>query len=63
EPDVTLAVRPEALSLLLLGRETIGELCLQDAVSLTPADNAEALSLLDALFPRIPLFLPRAQWW
>ncbi|MCJ7752412.1 MAG: hypothetical protein MUQ65_15200 [Armatimonadetes bacterium] len=63
EPDVTLAVRPEALSLLLLGRETIGELYIQDAVSLTAADAAEALSLLDALFPRLPLFLPRAQWW
>ena len=63
EPDVTLAVRPEALPLLLLGRETIGELYVQDAVSITADDAAEALSLLDALFPRIPLFLPRAQWW
>jgi len=63
EPDVTLAIRPEALPLLLLGRETIGELYVQDAVSLTAADAAEALSLLDALFPRLPLFLPRAQWW
>ena len=63
EADITLVVRPEALSLLLLGRETIGELYVQDAVSLTAADAAEALSLLDALFPRLPLFLPRAQWW
>lgn len=63
EADITLAVRPEALSLLLLGRENIGELYIQDAVSLTAADAAEALSLLDALFPRVPLFLPRAQWW
>jgi len=63
EPDVTLTVRPEALPLLLLGRETIGELYVQDAVSLTAADAAEALSVLDALFPRLPLFFPRAQWW
>ena len=63
EVDITLVVRPEALPLLLLGRETIGELYVQDAVSLAAADVGEALSLLDALFPRQPLFLPRSQWW
>ncbi len=63
EPEVTLALRPEVLPLLLLGRETIGELYLQDAVSLTAADAPVALSLLEALFPRLPLFLPRSQWW
>ncbi|HUU53307.1 MAG TPA: hypothetical protein VMY87_00165 [Armatimonadota bacterium] len=63
KPEVTLTVRPEVLPLLLLGRETIGELYAQDAVSLKAADVAEALSLLDVLFPRLPIFLPRAQWW
>lgn len=63
EADITLVVRPDALPLLLLGREAIGELYVQDAVSLTAAEAGEALSVLDALFPRLPLFLPRAQWW
>ncbi len=61
--DIGLAVRPEALPLLLFGREPVRELYLQDMISVTARDVAEALHLLDVLFPRVPLFLPRAQWW
>ncbi len=62
-PSITLTVLPDALPLLLLGRESVGTLYTQDAISLDGDDVAEALRLLDALFPRLPLFLPRAQWW
>ena len=61
--DIELAVRSEALPLLLFGREPVGELYVQDMISVSAGDVAEALHLLDVLFPRLPLFLPRAQWW
>lgn len=62
-PDVTLAIRPEALPCMLLGRESVGQLYVQDAIALTAADVNSALSLLDALFPSSPLYLLRAQSW
>ena len=76
-PSITLTVHPDSLPLLLFGRQPIGELYSQDAASLTAADAtlrsndtslrstsvAHALRLLDVLFPLIPVFLPRAQWW
>jgi hypothetical protein len=63
KPDIRLAARPDALALLLFGRESVGALYLQDALSVDAEDRRTALRLLDALFPRIPAFLPRAQWW
>jgi hypothetical protein len=38
-------------------------LYLQDALRVETSDREEALRLLDTLFPRVPIFLPRAQWW
>lgn len=62
-PDISIAVRPDAFPLLLFGRETVGELYLQDCLSVDASDAREALRLLDVLFPRAPMLLPRAQWW
>lgn len=61
--DISVTVAPEALPLLLLGREYPGELYLRDQLSVNAAEPQDALALLHALFPRIPLSLPRAQWW
>ncbi len=62
-PDISVAAEPDALPLLLFGRETVGELYLQDCLSVDASDAGEALRLLDVLFPRAPILLPRAQWW
>jgi hypothetical protein len=53
----------EALPLLLLGRQWVEDLYLQDWLSVSARGDLDAVALLDALFPRVPLFLPRAQWW
>lgn len=62
-PTFAAEVDPGALPLLLLGRVAVGEAYLQDQLALRAADKGEALRVLDALFPRAPMFLPRAQWW
>lgn len=62
-PDISVAVRPDALPLLVFGRDTVGELYLQDCLSVDAPEAGEALRLLDVLFPRAPILLPRAQWW
>jgi hypothetical protein len=62
-PDISLAVRPDALPLLAFGREMVGELYLQHCLSVDAPEVEEALRLLDVLFPRAPMLLPRAQWW
>ncbi len=62
-PDVDAAVGCEGLPLLLLGRQQAGDLYLQARLSVGAADVREALRLLEVLFTRVPLFLPRAQWW
>ena len=62
-PDISATITQEALPLLLLGRSSVPELYLQDALSVEASDRQHALWLLDALFPRLPLWLPRAQWW
>jgi len=62
-PEIRVTVDPEALLLLLTGRELPGDLYLGDVLSVRARGAQDALSLLDALFPRVPLFLPRAQWW
>ncbi len=63
KPDITVRVHSEALPLLLFGREHVGELYIQDQLTLKAADVEEALRLLHVLFPRLPLYLPRAQSW
>jgi hypothetical protein len=63
EPDIRVEVIPQALPLLLMGRRRAAELYLQDALRVETSDREEALRLLDTLFPRVPIFLPRAQWW
>lgn len=60
---VRVKIEPEALPRLLLGQLTVGEAFLQDQLTVTAAERMQALSLLDALFPRVPLYLPRGQWW
>lgn len=62
-PDVTVTAQFEALPLLLLGRQWTEDLYLQDRLSVSARGGLDAVALLDALFPRVPLFLPRAQWW
>jgi predicted N-acetyltransferase YhbS len=63
DAQVAITVCPEALPLLLLGRVSVGPLYLQDEVVLQADDKTAALELLDALFPRLPMYLPRSQWW
>jgi predicted N-acetyltransferase YhbS len=62
-PAISAQVAPDALPLLLFGRMSVGDAYLQDAIALTAANRAEALELLDTLFPRMPIYLPRSQWW
>ncbi len=61
--DIRLTARPEALALLVFGRERVGELYVQDSVAVDAEDTSQALRLLDVLFPRVPMLFPRAQWW
>jgi hypothetical protein len=63
EAQVEVEIDPEALPLLLLGRLQAGPAYLQDVLTVKAKDGLEALRLLDVLFPRRPLFLPRPQWW
>jgi hypothetical protein len=61
--DIEVTVEPERLPLPLLGRQSLADLYLQNALALSGEGRAEGLRVLEALFPRRPLFLPRAQWW
>ncbi|MBN1460017.1 MAG: hypothetical protein JXA57_10790 [Armatimonadetes bacterium] len=61
--DIETTVDPEWLPLLLLGRESVGELYVQHAITVKARDREYALQVLEALFPRRPVFLPRVQWW
>jgi hypothetical protein len=63
EADIVVTVDPEMLPLLLFGRAAAGELYTQDGIAVTAGDRDVALDLLTALFPRLPTYLPRAQWW
>ena len=62
-PRVTVEVDPEALPTLLLGQRSVRDVFLQDLLSVQASDRMEALHLVDVLFPRLPLYLPRTQWW
>jgi hypothetical protein len=61
--DVLVTVDPDGLPLLLMGRASVGELYSQDMITIAAADREKALRLLNCLFPRLPAYLPRAQWW
>ncbi len=61
--DLSVTVAPEALPLLVMGREWPGDLYLRDQVSVNGMEAQDALALLHVLFPRVPVCLPRAQWW
>jgi predicted N-acetyltransferase YhbS len=61
--DISVTVAPEALPLLLMGREWPGDLYLRDQLSVDATEGQDALALLHVLFPRVPVCLPRAQWW
>ncbi len=63
DPVILIEIAPDGLPLLLLGRTTVGECYLQDQLTVTASDRQAALRLLDLLFPRLPILLPRAQWW
>lgn len=63
EPDVSVRIEPEALPLLLMARQWPGDLYLEGSLSASASERADALRLLQVLFPRTPLYLPRAQWW
>lgn len=62
-PDFAVDLSPEVLPLLIFGRTDAGQAYLQDRLHLRTGDTRKALQLLDALFPRLPMYLPRAQWW
>jgi len=63
DADISVSVQAEALPLLLFARASVGELYVQDALGVEATDRERALGLLEALFPRVPIYLPRAQWW
>ena len=60
---IRVAIHPEALPPLLLGQLRVSEAFLQNRLTVTASDRMQALKLLDVLFPRTPLLLPKGQWW
>lgn len=62
-PIPTFEIAPDLLPPLLFGRISVREAYLQNGLSVEAADKTAALELLDALFPRLPIYLPRSQWW
>jgi putative sterol carrier protein len=63
DPDFSVDISPETLPLLLFGRISVREAFLQACLSVPGPDRPSALALLDCLFPCLPLYLPRSQWW
>jgi hypothetical protein len=63
DADISVRLDPDEVAPLLMGRVSVGELYSQDALAITAADSAEALRVLAVLLPRLPIYLPRAQWW
>ncbi len=65
QPDAPLAfeVAPETLPLLLFGRLAVPQAHLQNQLRVRAEDPWAALRLLETLFPRRPIYLPRVQWW
>lgn len=71
--DLSASIHPEALPSLLFGQLSVARAFLQDRLSVSQSEGSEqaaqhanrtqALQVLDALFPRVPLYMPRAQWW
>jgi len=63
QADIAVHIDPDWLPPLLFGRATIGYLYLQNAVSVRADDVRQALRIIHTLFPPLPMYLPRAQWW
>ncbi len=61
--DVCAVVDPEALPLLLMGRRRAGDLYRHNDLSVGGSDEIDALRMMEVLFPLMPMYLPRAQWW
>ncbi|MGD0110915.1 MAG: hypothetical protein ABSD48_03565 [Armatimonadota bacterium] len=61
--SIRAAIHPEALPPVLLGQLRVSEAFLQNRLAVTASDRMQALKLLDVLFPRAPMFLPKMQWW
>jgi len=62
-PAFSVEISPEVLAPLLFGRTSVREAFLQDRLSLSVRDDPAALAVLDALLPRVPIYLPMSQWW
>ncbi len=62
-PALSVEISPEVLAPLLFGRMSVREAFLQDRLSVSVRDDAAALAVLDALFPRVPIYLPLSQSW
>jgi len=62
-PGIRVTIHPEALPPVLLGQLRVSEAFLQNCLTMTAPDRMQALKLLDVLFPRAPLFMPKMQWW
>jgi hypothetical protein len=62
-PMIAVEIAPERLPLLLFGRSSVDEAYLWDELAVIARDRMAALRLLHALFPPLPLALPRHQWW
>ncbi len=63
EPSFSVDVSAEALPLLLFGRISVGQVFLQDAMTVRGGDREVALEVLDVLFPQLPMYLPVSQSW
>ncbi|MBE9566606.1 MAG: SCP2 sterol-binding domain-containing protein [Proteobacteria bacterium] len=61
--DVAVSLAPEAGPPVLFGQMSVREAYAQGSLSVAAEDRAQGLRVVDALFPRRPMFLPRAQWW
>jgi len=63
EAALSVDITPEALQLLLFGQVSVREAFLQNWLSVAASDQVAALQVLAALFPCLPMYLPRSQWW
>jgi hypothetical protein len=62
-PGIQVTIHPDALPSVLLGQLRVSEAFLHGSLTVTAPDRMQALKLLDVLFPRAPLFMPKMQWW
>ena len=55
--DIALQGRDDAISRLVVGRQTAFQAVLQLDLRITPKANEDVTRLLDLLFPRVPLYV------